>query len=293
MSFILDALKRAERDRRLEKAPDLSTLYEEDPLHRRGSKTWIWISLFFVLGIGLGFWAFSHRGSPQSDGTPIGKAAMAERTTAQATAAYQTAPPGGRVPKGKPALPGDSSSSPRTDRDPKALKSARSVKKPETSTLPPSGAKTHPDDSKITALGQKRPPEVEGAEPEQTDAAQNPKSTVAPMADPDVPADEGAFEQEAPPPPPEEPPQAGKSPPAQPVPLLSELPEETRDALGRMEINVHVYSEDPQECRVFINMRNRKVGDRIGETGPILQEITPDGVIIDYGEGLARVKVGR
>ncbi|MFP4086094.1 MAG: general secretion pathway protein GspB [Desulfobacteraceae bacterium] len=292
MSFILDALKRAERDRRLEKAPDLSILYEEDPVHRRGPKTWIWVSLFFVLGIGLGFWGFSHRGSQQSDGTPTGKAAMPERSTAQATAVYKTTPAEARVPKGKPPLHGDSSSSARTDRAPNALKSPRSVKKPEMSTLPPPGAKAQRDDSKITTLGQKRPLEVEGAEPGQTDSAQNPKSTVAPMADPDVPADEPAFEQEAPPPE-EEPPQADKSAPAQPVPLLSELPEETRDDLGRIEINVHVYSEDPQECRVFINMRNRKVGDRIGETGPILKEITPDGVIIDYGEGLARVKVGR
>jgi len=34
MSFILEALKRADRERRLERAPDLSAVYEENNLPR-------------------------------------------------------------------------------------------------------------------------------------------------------------------------------------------------------------------------------------------------------------------
>jgi hypothetical protein len=75
------------------------------------------------------------------------------------------------------------------------------------------------------------------------------------------------------------------------APLLSELPYELREKLGKLQINVHSYSENPTECLVFINMRRFKVGDRIGENGPILKEITPDGIIIDYGGGMARLKV--
>jgi general secretion pathway protein B len=98
-----------------------------------------------------------------------------------------------------------------------------------------------------------------------------------------------------PPPPPPRDEVAEKAKPAakKPIPLVSELPDEIKEPLGGLKINVHVYSEDPKERLVFINMRNRKVGERIGETGPILKEITPDGVIIDYGEGLALLKVGR
>jgi general secretion pathway protein B len=81
--------------------------------------------------------------------------------------------------------------------------------------------------------------------------------------------------------------------PKKPIPLVSELPDDIKESLEGLKINVHVYSEDPKERLVFINMRNRKVGERIGETGPILKEITPDGVIIDYGKGLALLKVGR
>jgi general secretion pathway protein B len=73
--------------------------------------------------------------------------------------------------------------------------------------------------------------------------------------------------------------------------LISELPFDVREKLGKLQINVHSYSENPAERLVFINMQNLKVGDRIGENGPILKEITPEGVIIDYGEGQARVPV--
>jgi hypothetical protein len=40
-------------------------------------------------------------------------------------------------------------------------------------------------------------------------------------------------------------------------------------------------------------MKKVKAGDRIGENGPVLKEITPEGAIIDYGEGQARLQVGR
>jgi len=60
-----------------------------------------------------------------------------------------------------------------------------------------------------------------------------------------------------------------------------------------MQINVHSYSEDPAECMVFINMKKYNVGDAIGENGPVLKQITPEGIVIDYGEGQARLPVWR
>jgi len=53
---------------------------------------------------------------------------------------------------------------------------------------------------------------------------------------------------------------------------------------------IHI-PKDPAERLVFINMHRYKVGDKIGEGGPLLKEITPNGVIIDYGEGVARLQV--
>jgi len=77
------------------------------------------------------------------------------------------------------------------------------------------------------------------------------------------------------------------------IPLLSELPYEVREKLGKLQINVHSYSEKPKERLIFINMKSLKVGDPIGENGPVLKEITPEGAVIDYGDGQARLKVGR
>ncbi len=77
------------------------------------------------------------------------------------------------------------------------------------------------------------------------------------------------------------------------VPLFKDLPDKVRRKMGKLEINVHGYARDPSKRLVFINMRKYRAGDRIGNgiEGPILKKITPDGVIIDYGEGLARLTV--
>jgi hypothetical protein len=81
--------------------------------------------------------------------------------------------------------------------------------------------------------------------------------------------------------------------PAEQIPLLRELPPETQQKLSDLDINGHVYNEDPSKSFVFIKSRSYRVGDRIGENGPLLQKIIPEGVIIDYGDGRARLLVGK
>jgi general secretion pathway protein B len=115
-----------------------------------------------------------------------------------------------------------------------------------------------------------------------------PEATLPPPAREDVPIKPAAP---SPPPLPTEPKAEAKPEKSPSIPLISELPFDVREKLGRLQINVHSYSENPAERLVFINMQNLKVGDRIGENGPILKEITPKGVIIDYGDGQARVLV--
>ena len=67
--------------------------------------------------------------------------------------------------------------------------------------------------------------------------------------------------------------------------FLKELPAEIREALDPLTINVHMYDKKPEERRVFINMRGYREGNKIEETEFRLIQITPDGVIIDYGQG--------
>jgi hypothetical protein len=75
------------------------------------------------------------------------------------------------------------------------------------------------------------------------------------------------------------------------IPLIDELPFEIQNRIPKMTIMAHAYHEDPSRCFAFINGQFYRVGNRIGPNGPVLKEITPDALIIDYGTGLARVPV--
>ena len=78
-----------------------------------------------------------------------------------------------------------------------------------------------------------------------------------------------------------------KAQPKETLTLFDDLPEEIQSVSGPLEINVHMYSPNPSERRVFMNMKGYREGDTIGESGYKLTEITPSGVIIDYGKGKA------
>lgn len=71
------------------------------------------------------------------------------------------------------------------------------------------------------------------------------------------------------------------------APSLQELPNNTRNNLKQYEVNVHVYDDDPIRRFVLINMDKYKEGDRIANNGPLVEEITANGVVIDYGNGRA------
>ena len=71
------------------------------------------------------------------------------------------------------------------------------------------------------------------------------------------------------------------------VPSLRDLPESSRSNLSQYEVNVHVFDDDPIRRFVLINMDKYKEGDRIINNGPLVEEITPNGVVVDYGSGRA------
>jgi len=75
--------------------------------------------------------------------------------------------------------------------------------------------------------------------------------------------------------------------PSSGVPNVKDLPEGTRSSLNQFEVNVHVFDDDPIRRFVLINMDKYKEGERIANNGPLVQEITPEGVVVDYGSGRA------
>ena len=71
------------------------------------------------------------------------------------------------------------------------------------------------------------------------------------------------------------------------VPNVRDLPESSRASLNQYEVNVHVFDDNPTRSFVLINMDKYKEGDRIVNNGPIVEAITSEGVVVDYGSGRA------
>lgn len=76
------------------------------------------------------------------------------------------------------------------------------------------------------------------------------------------------------------------APPPQPtskasIPTIDQLRLDGSLQLAELHLDIHVYSDDPAGRFVFINMVKHREQSRIAE-GPIVNEITPDGVILRY-----------
>lgn len=69
--------------------------------------------------------------------------------------------------------------------------------------------------------------------------------------------------------------------PAAALPTLTELRLNEGVALPDMNLDIHVYGASPAERFVFIDRQKLAEGDRL-ETGARVEEIGPDGVIMQY-----------
>lgn len=294
MSFILDALKRAERERRLERPPDLSAVYEESDVSQPGRWPWFTVGLAFLAGavaVALFLW-------PEGPTQKMSKSPETARAVTS-PAPDRDRPPGAKVQtKMRPK-----SRTPSQPLRPRVKEAAVerhlkvASKKPEkapsmTESGPPIQKKGAIDIRREPPVSEKKAPALGPSEPgtaKVPDTSPPPEVAVketAPSGPPEQIARKRLEIPETPRPTPEERP---LEVPVEAIPLLKDLPSEIQEKLGKLEINVHGYSRDPAKRLVFINMRKYHVGDRIGKDGPLLKRIIPDGVIIDYGGGKARL----
>ncbi len=212
MSYILDALQKAERERALGRTPDLSTVHAPPPRNR--PQAWPWL-----LGLGL----------------------LANAAVVAALWLW-------------PQMP-----SPATGQ-PQALETAAApVVSATQPTTPPKAAATP------------SPPPV---------AALAPTARTAPLEHP-VPISRKPL-----PPPPPPPPLVTTTPktlpptatrPSKPTPP----PEAPRNTLPPLNVDAHVYADDPSRRFVLINLRRYREGERL-EEGPLLQAITQEGVVLRF-----------
>ena len=65
------------------------------------------------------------------------------------------------------------------------------------------------------------------------------------------------------------------------LPTAAELRANGTLQMAELHLDIHVYSDTPADRFVFINMVRHKEDSRLAE-GPVVREITPEGVILDY-----------
>ena len=253
MSLILDALKRAERERKLEKAPDLSAIYQEGRSNPRKYYPWFWVGGAFLVTFVVLVFAFWPKETPRDnikDKAP--KSALTASAPAKPLPPKDVSPPLALTKKAVIPTPVSGGEKKQPKIDPKsALLKAQTPKSEKTSKQP-----SRIEKKKVSAR------EKLAAEP--VKQIVTPKRTMA------------------------RPKAAVPSPqPKATLPAIQDLPEDIQSALGPLEINVHMYSQKPSERRVFINMKGYREGDSLGKSSFKLTEITPDGVVIDYGKGKA------
>lgn len=324
MSFILDALKRAERERRLERAPDLGAIYEESDMPQ--SNLWPWLSagVAFLVGavvVALLLWPqtppleisknsnlvteTASRTPTQGKPLPVrpktGRPSKKDIPSREVEVSRPTLSSAAKIETALPAKTASQPTSPQTSGKEIAAPIKVASKEPENAlstkeTSVPARAKQPLNTSSKPVVSKKTVPDSRTSESKTLEAPDAPPSPAVVNKDTAVlesakPVNEKTSDVALPP---------GLKAKEEPVsesvaavPLLKDLPDKVRRKMGKLEINVHGYAKDPSKRLVFINMRKYRAGDRIGNgiEGPILKMITPDGVIIDYGEGLARLTV--
>ncbi|MGI9221376.1 MAG: general secretion pathway protein GspB [Woeseiaceae bacterium] len=65
------------------------------------------------------------------------------------------------------------------------------------------------------------------------------------------------------------------------VPTMDELRLEGTLQIAELHLDIHVFSEAPEDRFVFINMNKHREGSKTAE-GPVVREIRTDGVLLEY-----------
>ncbi len=245
MSYILEALRKAERERSVGQVPDLTAVcaLPAPPTKR----VWPWVLLVGALGINAAVLALvfiPHQQPAVSPPAAPASTAGAPRLAAapspgELTAADFASPAPPAVPKAAPQP---------------AEKPPVKVAKQE----PPSA----PESPKNRRASSVR------AEPLDTSP---PLATRSPL--PELPAEEPRH-----PPGVKTPAVAARRPATPPDPPLA-----PNYVAPELSMDVHVYSERPSERFVLINARRYREGEQLKE-GPVVEAITREGALLRYGE---------
>lgn len=277
MSLILDALKRAERERHAEPSAALGDLPIQRAARAGSRLPWKLATFIVVLGVLAGVGLKLVRKGPHpataTVQTPAPKAAppkplLTSPVPAQ-TPLIASPPPG---PSVIPGTEGVASLDELTQGEPE----------PQMTPPPPQPAPTSPPKSATPAPAQRTPPpQPEPAEPKVAAAPESapPEEAPARVEQPAI----GTPPRATQPPPREIPPALRQQAPLR---TYREMSPEYRADFPELTVQVHVFEQMPSQRFVIVNNRRYHEGETLAE-GPVLVEIVKEGLVLDFrGERL-------
>ena len=256
MSYILEALRKADQERSAGSVPDLEAVHESSG-GEGGSYRWIWI-LGIILAVNGLLLAVLLLRSGHDETTPV---VEADTPPPQKTVASEPPVPPPAVVLSRPA--------------PRAPPPAVTVKKPRPVAAPPS--------VQVHAPSAARPV---------TPLARQAEVSVPPVSrsgSPDV-SRPAASQPVTPAVPPQPAPQASRRISPQPaasaetdsgVPYWSDMSLEFRSGLTMPRLDVHVYDSNPQRRFLLVELKKYREGDTL-TNGAVVEEILSDGVRLFY-----------
>lgn len=264
MSFILDALKKSEAERRKGEVPRLQNEPFSPPPRRR--PVWpLLLAVALLLNAAVfGWWLLAgedERGLAEVAAVSSQKDAAVDRTAG----AEPVRLPAG-VTAGSAAASGDVAA-----QEVQALKAAS----PAPTTAPASSAEPAVVTEVLEQLPVRSAAPVISKAPGETAERDTPTPrTEAPVAAPARPK------------------VASVAPAAEAFPPVSELPGNVRAGLPRLDLQLHFYTPDPERRLVRLNGVNLRQGGSSGDGLNVL-EITQDGVKLSYGGNRFFLPTGR
>lgn len=264
MSFILDALKKSEAERRQGEVPRLQNEPFSPPLRRRPVWPLLLVSALTLNGVVFGWWLLSREEQPVP-------AAVAGNSSPKKDAGDRTAT------AEQVRLP--------------AVVTAESVSSPGDTAAAVVQAPAASSPSRTTASALSSEPEVVTVVIEEP-----PVRPTVPAARPALAKTAGKETQprrkEAPAAAPAKPKIAAAAPAAASFPPVSELPGNVRSGLPRLDLQLHFFTSDPERRLVRLNGLNLRQGGSSGD-GLSVVEITQDGVKLSYGGNRFFLPTGR
>jgi general secretion pathway protein B len=250
MSYILDALKKAEQERRRGKAPDIMT--DTDGTVRRPEKR-LWpyaVLIILVAAAGSLGWFFGHEQTDTSSLALQGKQNYVVPVHPQTQPKVQTATTPAEMASGtQPTTASGSSQGVKEEKS--GSHNAPSAPLDDKRNLSKSLAKPIPGDNR-SASANKEPGRVVTSKSSQDRSAEE----IRPQPEHKPVADNKIY-------------------------TINELPEAVRQGLPSLTISTHIYASEKSERLAAINGHIGREGQEV-MTGIMLESITPDGAILRY-----------